>query len=107
MKFLLLKQRETRWIILIVGLALITGLANVQPAFATSGYGSTWSDLYPDSASDNTGCQLCHGTSIGDLNPYGFDISPNCSGWANITDGINGAVDDNSDGDSGGGTPIS
>ena len=106
MKFLLHKQREIWRIILLAGLALLCGLANLQSAHATSGYGSTWSGLYPSSTSDNAGCQLCHGTSTQNLNPYGFAISPDCSGWSNITAGINGASGDNSDGDLGGSTNL-
>jgi hypothetical protein len=102
MKFLLLKHRKTWWIIFVAVLTLSIGLVNSQPVFATSGYGSTWSGIYPSSTSDNAGCQLCHGTSTQNLNPYGFAISPNCSSWANITAGINGATGENSDGDSGG-----
>ena len=106
MKFLPLKQRKAWWIILIAVLTLSTGLVSSQPAFATSGYSSTWSSLYPNSTSGNSGCQLCHGTSTQNLNPYGFAISPNCSGWSNITAGINGASGVNSDGDSGGDTNL-
>ena len=75
-------------------------------AQATSGYLNSWRSIYPSSTSDNASCQLCHGTSTQNLNPYGFDISPNCSGWNNITAGINGAAGDNSDGDSGGFTNL-
>ena len=96
--------RETRWILVLL-MALVASFA-AQMAHATSGYLSTWRSIYPASNSDQTSCQLCHGTSTQNLNPYGFDISPNCSGWNNITAGINGAAGDNSDGDSGGYTNL-
>jgi hypothetical protein len=65
-----------------------------------------WQSIYPASNSDHTSCQLCHGSSTQNLNPYGFAISPNCSGWNNITAGINGAAGDNSDADAGGYTNL-
>ena len=103
MKTLQIKLRETRWILLITGLALLAGLASPPPAFATSGYASTWSSLHPDSQSDNNaGCQLCHGSSTQNINPYGHDLAQ-CNGkTGTITQRINAAEGLNSDGDAGG-----
>jgi len=33
-----------------------------------------WRATYPNSNSDDAGCQLCHGSSTGKLNAYGRDI---------------------------------
>jgi len=91
------------------GLSILVSLGalmSASSAQATSGYLNTWRSIYPASNSDQTSCQLCHGNSTGNLNPYGFDISPNCSGWNNITAGINGAAGDNSDNDAGGYTNL-
>ena len=96
-------SNETWWILLIAGLALLAGLAGPSPAFATSGYLSTWSSLHPTSQSDNNaGCQLCHGSSTQNINPYGFALAQ-CNGASgSITQRINAAEGLNSDGDAGG-----
>ena len=100
MKTRYIKPRKTGWILLIAGLALLAGLASPPPAFATSGYLSTWSSLYPGSASDNNaGCQLCHGSSTQNINPYGFALAQ-CNGASgSITQRIQAAEGLNSDGD--------
>jgi cytochrome c553 len=61
--------RETRWILVLL-MALAAFFAT-QMAYATSGYLSTWRSIYPASNSDHTSCQLCHGSSTQNLNPYG------------------------------------
>ena len=65
------------------GLSIIVSLGTLVTAplaHATNGYLSTWSSLYPSSTSDNNAsCQLCHGTSTQNINPYGFDMAE-CSG---------------------------
>ncbi|MGD8885477.1 MAG: PKD domain-containing protein, partial [Gammaproteobacteria bacterium] len=43
-------------------------------AFATNGGLADWRDTYPNSNSDDAGCQLCHGASTSQLNAYGRDI---------------------------------
>jgi hypothetical protein len=107
MKFLLLKQREKRWIILIAGLALITGLANLQPAFAANSYLNTWSSLYPGSASgNNASCQLCHGDSTQDINPYGYAMALCNGATGTISQRILAIEGQNSDGDAGGFTNL-
>ena len=94
------KPLETGWILLITGLALLAGLASPPPALATSGYLNTWSSLYPGSQSDNNaGCQLCHGSSTQNINPYGFALAQ-CNGvTGTITQRIQAAESLNSDGD--------
>lgn len=54
---------------LIVAGALIAAPA----AFATSKGMADWRTTYPNSNSDDAGCQLCHGSSTGQLNAYGKD----------------------------------
>ena len=70
--------RKARWSVfyLLAALAVVAA----PSAFATSGYLSTWSGLYPGSASDdNAGCDLCHGNSTQNINPYGFAMAQ-CNG---------------------------
>jgi len=43
-------------------------------AIATNKGLADWRETYPNSNSDDAGCQLCHGTSLGQLNAYGKDI---------------------------------
>ena len=76
-------------------------------AYAESGYLTTWNNLYPSSASGtNAGCQLCHGTSTGDINPYGFDIATCAGNSGTISSRIQAAEGINSDGDTGGFTNL-
>jgi hypothetical protein len=82
----------------LVGVCL---LALASGAQARSSYLSDWSGIYPDSSSDQAGCQLCHGASTGDLNLYGFDLAL-CSGAAGgITTRIVAIEALDSDGDPG------
>ena len=53
---------------------LFAALMSLPYAHAASSYLGTWSSIYPDSTSDNAGCQLCHGPSTQQLNPYGRDL---------------------------------
>jgi PKD repeat protein len=46
----------------------------MSPAIATSNGLQDWRDTYPNSNSDDAGCQLCHGNSLGQLNAYGRDL---------------------------------
>jgi len=55
---------------LIVAGALIAAPA----AYATSKGMADWRATYPNSNSDDAGCQLCHGESTGQLNAYGKDL---------------------------------
>ncbi|MGD8587510.1 MAG: PKD domain-containing protein [Chromatiales bacterium] len=45
-----------------------------QAGYATSGIRDAWRTAYPDSTSDDAGCQLCHDSSTSRLNPYGNDL---------------------------------
>ena len=96
--------REARWSIfyLLAALAVLAALVVAPQAHATSGYQSTWSGLYPGSASDNNaGCQLCHGSSTQNINPYGFAMAQ-CNGASgSITQRIQAIEGVNSDGDPG------
>ena len=86
--------------LLTTGLATLALLTSAQQAHATSGYQTTWRSIYSGTTSStDASCQLCHGSSTQNLNPYGFDISTNCGGYANITDGINGERNTDSDGE--------
>ena len=105
MKTMLTVPRESRWaqIFLVMAFAAFATLLMAPQAQATSGYQTTWRGIYSGTTSStDASCQLCHGTSTQNLNPYGFAISPRCSGWNNITAGINGAANANSDNDAGG-----
>ena len=57
--------------------SLMLLMAASSVAYAESGFLGTWNSLYPSSASgDNAGCQLCHGTSTANINPYGYAMAP-------------------------------
>lgn len=43
-------------------------------AYASSNGLSDWRSTYPNSNSDDAGCQLCHGASTNQLNNYGRDL---------------------------------
>lgn len=49
-------------------------LLTVSPASATNNGLEDWRSVYPNSNSDDAGCQLCHGNSLGQLNAYGRDL---------------------------------
>jgi hypothetical protein len=49
-------------------------LIAVPATYATSNGLADWRDTYPNSNSDDSGCQLCHGSSTNQLNAYGRDI---------------------------------
>ena len=69
---------KTRWIsiFLMAMLVVLTALMAAPSAFAESGFLTTWSNLYPGSASDNNAsCQLCHGSSTQNINSYGFAMA--------------------------------
>ena len=88
-------------------LAFLWLIVAVSVTHAKSGYQSTWSGLYPGSASDNNaGCQLCHGTSTGNINPYGYAMAQCAGNSGTITQRIQAAENLNSDGDSGGSTNL-
>ena len=91
-----------RWL-LATGLALTLSLSWAPQADAAPDYLGTWAGLYPGSASeDNAGCQICHGNSTQNINPYGRAVSQ-CSGaTGSITARIQAAegVDSDGQGDS-------
>ena len=98
------KTRFARWL---AGAGALTMIAFQSPAHATSGYLSTWGSLYPASASDNNaGCQLCHGNSTQNINPYGFALAQCNGATGTITQRIQAAEGLNSDGDPGGFTNL-
>ena len=86
--------------LLTAGLATLALLALVPQAHASSGYlNVTWPGIYPGSASDNNaGCQLCHGNSTQNLNPYGADIATSCGASGTISQRIQAAEGLDSDG---------
>jgi len=92
---------ESRWSVfyLLAALAVLAALVAAPQAHATSGYNSTWQSLYPGSASDsNAGCQLCHGNSTQNINPYGFAMAQ-CNGASgSITQRIQAIEGQDSDG---------
>lgn len=49
-------------------------LLAASAAQATNNGLADWRDIYPNSNSDDAGCQLCHGASTNQLNAYGRDI---------------------------------
>jgi hypothetical protein len=53
---------------------LLIALVAVPVIYATSNGLADWRNHYENSNSDDAGCQLCHGTSLGQLNTYGKDI---------------------------------
>ena len=88
------------------GLSILVSLGallSAPLAHAESGYIGTWSSIYPASNSDAASCQLCHGSSTQDINPYGFAMAacnPVTSGT--VSQRIQAAEGPNSDGDAGG-----
>ena len=102
MKMIIKVPREARWSVfyLLAALAVLAALIAAPQAHATSGYLSTWSSLYPGSLSDdNSNCQLCHGNSTQNINPYGFAMAQ-CNGASgSITQRIQAITGQNSDGD--------
>ena len=88
-------------------LSLLCFFMAASVTYAKSGYLSTWSSIYPGSASDNNAsCQLCHGTSNGNINPYGYAMAQCAGNSGTITQRIQAAENLNSDGDSGGFTNL-
>lgn len=63
---------------------------------AASSYLGSWSSLYPNSSSDNSGCQLCHGASTQQLNTYGRDM---CLLSGGVSGRIQAIQNQDSDGD--------
>ncbi len=99
-------RRRARGVVL-SSLGSLGLLLAASAAHATSGYLSTWSSLYPGSASDNNaGCQLCHGTSTQNLNPTASTCAPVAAAAGTITQRIQAAEGVNSDGDAGGYTNL-
>jgi len=101
--------RESRWcaFFLTAALAVVTTLMTAPSAYATSGYLSTWSNLYPGSTSDNNAsCQLCHGSSTQNINPYGLALAQCNGATGTITQRIQAVTGANSDGDAGGFTNL-
>jgi PKD repeat protein len=68
---------QTKSIVLRAAVSAAIGagaLIIASPATATNNGLADWRDVYPNSNSDDAGCQLCHGSSLGQLNAYGRDI---------------------------------
>ena len=109
MTTILKDSRQSRWSVFFIMAALVVlaALAAAPSAHATSGYLSTWSGLYPGSASDdNAGCQLCHGNSTQNINPYGYAMAQCNGATGTITQRIQAIEGVNSDGDAGGFTNL-
>ena len=86
--------------LLTTGLATLALLALVPQAHASSEFlNNTWPGIYPGSQSDNNaGCQLCHGNSTQNLNPYGADIALSCGATGTISQRIQAVEGLDSDG---------
>ena len=67
----------------IVTIFIVLSALMVSTAYAHSTYVTPWNNLYPGSSSDHTSCQLCHGGSTGDLNPYGLSMAL-CTGGRDV-----------------------
>jgi len=90
--------------------ALLGGgaLAAAPAIHATSNGLADWRDTYPNSNSDDAGCQLCHASSLGQLNSYGKKLCDEFlatgtipSNWAATFTAIEG-VDSDADGSNNG-----
>ena len=89
--------------LLTTGLAALALLTSVQQVHADTNYQGGWSGIYPGSASDGSGCQLCHGSSTQNINPYGFAIAscnPATSGSLESRIAAAGVPDSDGQGDS-------
>ncbi|MGB5474072.1 MAG: PKD domain-containing protein [Gammaproteobacteria bacterium] len=101
MTTILKDSRQSRWSVFFITamLVVIAALAAAPTAHASSGYLNTWSGLYPGSASDNNAsCQLCHGSSTQNINPYGFALAQCNGATGNITQRIQAVEGQDSDG---------
>ena len=97
MKTKRLTRRRARRIVL-SSLASLGLLMTASAAYSTSGYLSTWRNIYPASTSDNASCELCHGNSTQNINPYGYDMAE-CNGASgSITQRIQAIEGTDSDG---------
>ena len=70
---MLKKHSFSKWLLMASLLAAFALIA-VPVINATSKAMGHWRDTYPNSNSDDAGCQLCHGGSTGQLNNYGKDL---------------------------------
>jgi len=94
-------ERKSRWseFVITVVLAIVAALVTAPSSHATSGYLSTWSGLYSGSASDNNAsCQLCHGSSTQNINPYGLAMAQCNGATGTITQRIQAIEGQDSDG---------
>ena len=95
------------WGFVLPSLLLLGLLLAASAAHATSGYLSTWQGIYPGSASDNNAsCQLCHGQSTQNINPYGLALAACNGATGGIAQRIAAVEAVNSDGDAGGFTNL-
>jgi hypothetical protein len=81
----------------------VGALIAVSVAHATNNGMTDWRGVYPNSNSDDAGCQLCHGTSLGQLNAYGrelclqFELNQTVpSDWSNTIQAVE-ALDSDAD----------
>ncbi|UCE88824.1 MAG: PKD domain-containing protein [Pseudomonadota bacterium] len=78
-------------------IVLLTAFISASPVYAVSGYLADFNSLYPGSTSaNNASCQLCHGSSTQNLNPYGAAI---CVQGGGITARLQAVEAANSDAD--------
>lgn len=89
---------------LISALIAAAALIAAPAAYATNASLGDWRSLYPNSNSDDAGCQLCHGASTSYLNTYGRDLCLEIGGtrpvdWSDALmaiEGIDSDLDPNS-----------
>ena len=97
--------RHSRWsaFLMTAALAVVASLVTSPSAYATNAYLTAFGNRYPASATDNNaGCQLCHGNSTQNINPYGFALAQCNGATGTITQRIQAVTGVNSDGDAGG-----
>ena len=70
----MLKNHSLSIWLLLASLLVVVALIAVPAIYATSKGDSNWHATYPNSNSGGAGCQLCHGSSTGQLNAYGRDM---------------------------------
>jgi len=69
-------QKKSRLLqfLTVTGLVLVGLLLVISATFALNQYLKSWEEHYPDSATADASCDLCHGTSTNNLNAYGKDL---------------------------------
>jgi len=98
------KNRRVSHRLITIVLFGIAALVVVPVLYATSNGLEDWRSSYPSSHSDDAGCQLCHASSLGQLNSYGKAICSEFvangsipSDWGPVFEAIEG-IDSDLDG---------